>query len=144
MTLKRLAAAASTAVVLALSLSACGDDAGGAPDDAKAEDFCKAYNSESEVGEDASAEEQADEAHKQAEEMIEVGTPEDIDEDAREGFEFLVDAIADIDEDDVEKFSSAEGEDDFKDAIGASDDDYKKVTAFLEYATTTCQEVPAE
>jgi hypothetical protein len=140
MTIKRYAAASSAAVLLALSLTACGDDAGGAPSDASEKEFCEAYNQESDLGEDASAEEEVDEAHQMADKLKEVGTPEGISDDEREGFEILVDAVADINEDDIENFTNAESEDDFKDALGASDEDYDKVNAFLSYAQTTCAE----
>ncbi len=142
--IKRFAGAASAAVLLGFSLTACGGGASDAPDDASTEDFCKAYNQTSDLDADASAEDQADEAKEQAEEIIDVGTPEDISDEEREGFEIFVDAIKDLDADDVEKFTGAESEDDFKDALGASDDDYKKITAFLTYASTACAEAPAE
>lgn len=148
--IKRYAGAASAAVLLTLSLSACGDDEGGSseedvsvgdsPDDASAEDFCEAYNATSDLEADASAAEKADEAHEQANELLEVGTPEDIDDDSREGFEILVGAVAEISEEGVEEFENAETEEAFKEAIGASDADYEKVTAFLTYAQTTCSE----
>jgi len=142
--IKRYAAAASTAVLLGFSLIACGDSASDAPDDASKEAFCKAYNATNETDEDSSTEDQVEEAHDQADKLIEVGTPEDIDDDSREGFEILVDAVADIEEDDVDNITNAEGEDEFRDAIGASEDDFKKVVAFLTYAGTTCAEAPAE
>jgi hypothetical protein len=142
--IKRFAGAGSAAVLLALSLSACGDSASDAPDDASVEDFCKAYNATSSSDEDASDSDKVDEAHEQAEKLIEVGTPEDISDDAREGFEILVDAVADIEEDDVDNINNAESEDAFRDAIGASEDDFEKVVAFLTYAGETCAEAPAE
>ena len=142
--LKRYLGTGSAAVLLAFSLTACGGGASDAPDDASAEDFCKAYNQTSDLDADASAEDQADEAKEQAEEIIDVGTPEDISNDEREGFEIFVDAIKDLDADDVEKFTGAENEDDFKDALGASDDDYKKIAAFLAYASAACAEAPTE
>ena len=136
--IKRLAGTGGAAVLLALSLTACGGGASDAPDDASAKEFCEAYNASSDLGEDASAEDQVEEAKDQADKIIDVGTPKDISDDEREGFEIFVDAIKDLDEDDVKKFSDAGSEDDFKDALGASDDDFKKVTAFLTYAAETC------
>ncbi len=143
--IKRYVGAASAAVLLAFSLSACGDDsASDAPTDASADDFCEAYNATSDTDEDASDSDKVDEAHDQADKLIEVGTPEDIDDDAREGFEILVDAVADIEEDDVDNINNAESEEDFRDAIGASEDDFEKVIAFLTYASEACAEAPAE
>jgi len=142
--IKRYVGAASATVLLAFSLSACGDSASDAPSDASADDFCEAYNATSSTDEDASDSEKVDEAHDQADKLIEVGTPEDIDDDAREGFEILVDAVADIEEDDVDNINNAESEEDFRDAIGASEDDFEKVVAFLTYAGEACAEAPAE
>lgn len=143
--IKRYVGAASATVLLALSLSACGgDSASDAPDDASAKEFCEAYNATNSTDEDSSDSEKVDEAHDQAEKLIEVGTPEDIDDDSREGFEILVDAVAEIEEDDVDNINNAESEEDFRDAIGASEDDFKKVVAFLTYAAEACAEAPAE
>ena len=143
--IKRYVGAASATVLLAFSLSACGgDSASDAPDDASVDDFCEAYNATSSTDEDSSDSEKVDEAHDQAEKLIEVGTPDDIDGDAREGFEILVDAVADIDEGDVDNITNAESEDAFRDAIGASEDDFEKVIAFLTYAGETCAAAPAE
>ena len=142
--IKRLAGTAGAGVLLAFSLTACGGGASDAPDDASKEDFCDAYNSSSDLGEDASAEEQVEAAKDQADKIIDVGTPEDMSDDEREGFEIFTDAVKDINEDDIEKFTNAESEDDFQDALGASDDDFKKVTAFLTYAGTTCADAPTE
>lgn len=136
--IKRAAGAAGAAVLLALSLSACGDSASDAPDDASTDDFCGAYNATTSTEEDASDSDKVDEAHEQAEKLIEVGTPEDISDDAREGFEILVDAVADIGEDDVDNITNAESQDAFREAIGASEDDFEKVIAFLTYANETC------
>jgi hypothetical protein len=142
--IKRLAGTAGAGVLLAFSLTACGGGASDAPDDASKEDFCDAYNSSSDLGEDASAEEQVEAAKDQADKIIDVGTPEDMSDDEREGFEIFTDAIKDVDEDDIDKFTEAGSEDEFQDALGTSDDDFEKVTAFLTYTSTTCSEVSAE
>jgi hypothetical protein len=137
--IKRCAAAGTTAVLLALSLTACGgDDASDAPDDASVKDFCEAFNDEGDLDEDASAEEQVDAAKEQADKVIEVGTPEDMSDEEREGFEIFVDAIKDLDEDAVKDFEAAEDEGAYKDALGVDDDEFEKVTAFLTYASETC------
>ena len=44
----------------------------------------------------------------------------------------------------MENFTNAADEDAFKDALGASDDDYEKITAFLTYAASACSEAPTE
>jgi hypothetical protein len=137
--IKRCAAAGSTAVLLAFSLTACGgDDASDAPDDASVEDFCEAFNADDNVDEDASAEEQLDAAKEQADKVIEVGTPEDMSDDEREGFEIFVDAIKDLDEDAIKNFEEAEDEGAYQDALGVDDDEFEKVTAFLTYSSEAC------
>jgi predicted lipid-binding transport protein (Tim44 family) len=146
MTVTRYLGALGAAALLALSLSACGDDeeSTAAPDDASVEEFCDAYNTQSDLDEDASAEEQVDEAHDMADKLKDVGTPEDIDDDAREGFEILVNAVGDMDADDVESFTDASDAESFRKAIGASEEDLEKVTAFLTYVSTACSEAPSE
>ena len=143
--LKRYVGAGSAAVLLAFSLTACG----GAPTDASTEDFCEAYNSSAEIFADIDPEgdpsEQAGdatEAYKEyAEKLEEVGTPENISDDARDGFETLVDELGDLDEDDVEKFL----EDPSSEIAQVSEEDEKKVDEFTEYASEECgAEVPTE
>ncbi len=131
--IKRPAAAVGAAVLLAFSLSACG----GAPTDASKDDFCEAVNDQSAFEgvdiEDADA--YVDALKEQAESLEEVGTPDDISDDAREGFDVYIDAIGDIDADDIEN------PDDLEDAI--SKDDQDKVEKFFEYQAETCTpEIP--
>lgn len=141
MNVKRYAGASGTAVLLALSLSACGGDA---PTDASKEDFCDAYGSVfetfSDIDAEASESEQADalvDGFKDfADELEDVGTPDGIPDDARDGFEITIDLLGDLDKDDVEK-AIKEGNNEF---AKASDDDQKKVDAFDEYATDECGE----
>ena len=129
--IKRPAAAFGAAVLLAFSLSACG----GAPDDASKDDFCDAVNSDALTDVDISdSEAYLDALKKQADELEDVG-PEDISDDAREGFEVYIDAIKDVDADDLKN------PDDLEDAI--SEDDQDKVGKFFEYQATTCTpEIP--
>ncbi|WP_232678414.1 hypothetical protein [Nocardioides sp. R-C-SC26] len=116
--LKRRAAAVTAPFLLALTLTACGGAGADAPTDASVEDFCSTFTTATgaETPKDA------------ADELAEVGTPEDIDDEAREGFEIMVDAL-DGAEDDA-SFDAVEGE--------VSEDDTAKVTAFVTYAGTTC------
>ncbi len=135
---KRVVGAGSAAVLLAFSLTACG----GAPTDASKEDFCDAFNSSEEIFADidpeAEAKDQAGDvtdAYKEfADKLEEVGTPDGISDDAREGFEIFVEELGDLDEDDVEKFL----EDPEKDIAEVSKDDEKKVNEFTEYAGKEC------
>lgn len=136
--IKRPIAAAGAAVLLALSLSACG---GGAPTDASKEDFCDVTQNQ-EDGEkafEAISEEDWDKAadliKEQADKVEEVGTPDDISDDAREGFEIQLDAAKSLDGDDIEKAVKDE-EDPFESDL--SDDDKDKVEAYSEYESETC------
>ncbi|WP_109505281.1 hypothetical protein [Nocardioides speluncae] len=93
---------------------------GGAPTDASKEDFCKQYTK---IGEAQSA----DDANDWGKEMEDVGTPEGISDDARDGFEIIVDAAKDAEEKDGE--------------IKEPDidkDDEKKVAAFSKYVGEEC------
>ena len=129
--IKRPAAAAGAAVLLAFSLSACG----GAPTDASKDDFCETVNDTS-VFENTDTEDVGDlvdALKKQAENLEEVGTPDDISDDEREGFEIYVDAVNDLDADD---FDSPEDLDNVEDDY--SDEENDKVNAFFDYQAKTC------
>ncbi len=69
-----------------------------------------------------------------ADKLEEVGTPENISDDAREGFEVFVEELGDLDEDDVKEYL----EDPSKDIAEVSEDDEKKVDEFTEYAAKEC------
>ncbi len=134
--IKRPAAAVGAAVLLAFSLSACG----GAPTDADEKDFCEAYNSDAGFSaEEDDFEAQAEAANEYADELNEVGTPEDIPDDARKGFEVWVEVLGDVNADDLE-------DEDAQKAIEEKyEDDEDDVTAFFEYAGETCaSEVPED
>lgn len=134
--LRHLAAAAS--LVLVASLSACGGGEGGisgsgAPDNASTDDFCEAYNGLFKALMSSGADEStAIKALKQwASDMEEVGTPEDIPEDARRGFELLVETASNIDDDaTLEDLSNLDKDFD--------EDDQKYGEAFTTWATETC------
>jgi hypothetical protein len=136
--LKRPLAGAGAAVLLALSLTACG---GGAPADASVEDFCNAVqgdNDDEALGKavvDKDWDKVADLLKEQIDAVEEVGTPEDIPDDAREGFELQIDKAGDLSADDIEKAFE-----DQKDPFEAdlSDDETKKIEAYTEYQTETC------
>ncbi|UMG94356.1 hypothetical protein [Nocardioides sp. TF02-7] len=137
--IKRPFAAAGAAVLLALSLSACG----GAPTDASKSEFCEVINDDSALGdldfENPDEEAFVDAIKEQAEKIEEVGTPEDIPDDAREGFEIQLEAINDLDADDIDFESD---EDPLADQL--SDDEKDKVEAFTEYETETCADEGTE
>ncbi len=136
--IKRPLATAGAAVLLALSLTACG----GAPTDASEEDFCDAVGKTVEVigsvEGDEPTEEEWEKVQGAYEDLGDVGTPEDIGEDERNGFEVVVDAITGLDYDEAKK---SFGEEDGSDEIpGVSKDDEKDADRFFEYVGTTCQD----
>lgn len=139
----RLAALAVPAVLL-LSLTACGgDDADDAPESASKEEFCEAYNAEpadDDFDPEASPEDQAkaiiDALKEATDKLADVGTPEDIPDDAREGFEVVINAVDGLDEEEVAKAIEEEDEEYFDSIV--SGDDKEKGDAFEEWATGYC------
>ena len=139
--MRRLGAAAGL-VIAATTLTACGGGAGSdAPEDASTDDFCNAIDPTRAMG-DLDMEEMAklseDEQKEKAKEILQewaegladVGTPENIPDDARQGYEEAVDQIDEIDwdasMDEVEKQL-----DDLESDSGDSD-------AFEEYVKDEC------
>lgn len=122
------------ALVAGVTLSACG--ASGAPTDASAKEFCTTYDSMfddldvTDLEDLPDEEEMAESLHAWADRMQEVGTPEDISDEAREGFELQVEQAGEIDADDL-KSDSSELED-------LDEDEKKGIQAFNTYATETC------
>lgn len=107
-------------------LVGCGG--GDAPTDASKADFCETY-----VDTDALTEEDATGADVRdwADNLEETGTPEDISDDARKGFEVFLEAAKDIDED-------AKADDIEEPDVSAEEE--KQLEAFGEYVGTTCTE----
>lgn len=134
MRIQRSLATGATVLIAALTLAACGDDGGNgeaaAPTDAAKSDFCSAFMDSSAI---AGAENDADrlEAAKEGIDNLEqVGTPQDVSDEQREGFEIY-----------VEEIQSA---DDVSDLEKVSDEDAAKVGAFTEYTATTCADQLAD
>jgi hypothetical protein len=142
--MKRPLATAGATVLLALSLTACG---GGAPSDASVEDFCDTAadtlsNEFLTAYQEKDYDKIADLLKKTAERAADVGTPDDIPDDAREGFELQLEAYEELDAGDVEKgFEAETGKEPF--AGEFSDDELKKVQAFSTYQAETCSDVSA-
>lgn len=121
--LRPLAGLAGLALVLG-GATACGsDEPSAAPDDASQEDFCQVYSEiEADEGDDL------DSAKEAVEQLVEVGTPDDIPDDARAGFETLGELVQEAgDEADLETL----GEDLGQEAQG-------NFLAFIGYVTETC------
>lgn len=133
----RKIAGLSAALALAVSLTACGGDGSGAPTDASEDEFCGVYEDafkdimEQGMDPEASDTEMVGVMKDLAKKMEDVGTPEGIPDDAREGFEISIEAINDLPDDatqeDIDKL-----EDDY------SAEDEEKVQAYNDYMTETC------
>jgi hypothetical protein len=142
-TARRLSAIAAP-LLLAASLTACGgDDGSGAPEDASKEDFCKVYNDDGDldsIDPKASPKEQAkkvvDALKEATDKLADTGTPKDIPDDARDGFEVFVDTIGNLDEDKVAKAIENKDTKFLEDAVDK--DDEKKVDAFTKWAGDYC------
>ena len=138
--MRRTAAAASLALVA--SLTACGGDSGGgsgssAPDNASLDDFCQAFNglfdtvmAQATSG-DADASAMITALKKWAADMEDVGTPSDMPDDARHGFELFVDQAKKLDENATLQDLENLGED-------LSSDDQADGEAFSEWTTKNC------
>lgn len=103
----------------AVMLAACGSP----PDDASEADFCEAY-------EEVFAESGLDfaEGKKVFEDLVDVGTPDGIPDEAREGFEILVDIVDEASDED-------EGLNALEDLDAEAEE---KLGAFVIYATELC------
>lgn len=120
---------ATSAILSMLGLAACGGGSTDvdAPTDASVEDFCGAYVSlftegdvEAIKGEDITS---------WGEELEQVGTPEELSEDERAGFEILVSFAGDVDAD--ADLADIEDPD-------VSDDEQEQLDAFISYTATAC------
>ncbi|NHC23509.1 hypothetical protein G6553_10045 [Nocardioides sp. IC4_145] len=122
----RRAVATTSLLLIAPFAAACGggddDEASAAPQDASSEDFCDAYTSifdsllaaPSDSSQDQQEEAAVDALKDWSERMREVGTPEDLPEDARKGFELVLDEASDID--DVSDLQDLEDSQDYSEA----------------------------
>ncbi len=113
--MKRLALVGASLVLVGGMTAACGSS----PEDADKDDFCSAM-------EKFLASEDEDSFKDNKDELKDVGTPKDIDGDARDGFEFMVDIDWDDRNDEPD------------------DDDVDNVTAFMTKYTELCMGAPTE
>lgn len=125
-------------VLLAGGLAGCGGgSASSAPDDASKADFCEAYVSQiaalMELDPDADAGDSVQQMQDWAEEMAEVGTPEGMSEDARRGFEAMLEEVESIDPDASQEELDAMGDELGKEA-------QQDVEAFGTYTMQACPE----
>lgn len=125
---------AASLVLVAGTTAGCG---GGPPTDASKEDFCQVfedfYETASGFDEESSDEDLVKALKKVGEQLEEVGTPEDIPEDARRGFETTIEMINEV-EDDATEEELEKIEDQLSDA------EQKDSDAFDDYLAKTCDE----
>lgn len=124
-------------VLVAGTLVGCGGaDGGSAPDSASEEDFCAAFVkiSEETSADSSDTEAQIEQAKEAAEELADVGTPEGIPEDARKGFELIIDLINEVESDASEEDLTGIFEE-------LSEDEQKSFTSLFTYVSETCPEL---
>jgi hypothetical protein len=128
---------AATLVLVGGSAVACSGgagDGGGAPTDASQDDYCAAYQSlfsDMSTMTDATDRQIIAQIKDWAATMEETGTPEDMPDDARAGFETTVSLIGDLDDD-------ARPEDFEKIDADLTEEQTAQVDEFDTYTTETC------
>jgi hypothetical protein len=129
----------TAALLLAVSLAACDGDDPGPSAAASLDDFCDAYfglfaGGMDQVDPSAPAAEQdaamVEALRTWAKELEKVGTPDGMPEQARDGFDLIVRAAADLEPGDVDNLALL-GEDFTEDEMAATE-------AFEDYATQHC------
>lgn len=134
------ALAGTTALLLVVSLAACAGDETGPPEDASLDDFCDVYFGLFAGGMDAvdpsapAAEQDAamvEALRTWAKELEKVGTPGDLSGRARDGFERIVRAAAELEPGDIDNLALL-GEDFTEDEMAATE-------AFEDFATQHCE-----
>jgi hypothetical protein len=126
--------AASLVLVGASAVACSGGGSTGAPTDASEKDYCASYQSlftDMSTMTDATDAEIITQIKKWATTMEETGTPEDMPEDARAGFETTLSLIGDLDDD-------AKSEDFEKIDEDLTEAETAEVDEFDTYTTDTC------
>ncbi|MDT9593203.1 hypothetical protein RDV89_08995 [Nocardioides zeae] len=124
--MKRVMSLAALALAGA-TLTACGSSA---PTDASKDDFCEAFTEAATDWYPESEDEEIDTTGA-IETLEETGTPEDIGEDARNGFEVYIDALDEINGNSIADY-------DGEDPVEVSEDDEADFDALSEYVTQEC------
>jgi hypothetical protein len=131
----------SVVLLVGAVTTACGGGGGGAPADASKDDFCAAQASLFEsfdidlTDPEAAVPDEKDMAealHDWADELEKVGTPEDISDDARKGFEETIKQAGDISEADLKSPDLDALQEEM------SEDAKANAEAFNTYVTDTC------
>lgn len=125
--LRPLAGVAGLALVLGGAVACGSDEPSAAPEDASQEDFCQVY-ADIESGSASGGGDDLDSVKEAVDRLVEVGTPDDIPDEARAGFETLGELVREADDEtDLETL----GEDLGPEVQGS-------FVAFLGYVTETC------
>jgi hypothetical protein len=126
----KTASIAASLLLVGFGASACGGGADSAPKDASVEEFCTALEG---FGDTTDTTKVTDVADK----LKDVGTPAGIPDEARKGFEFIIDNASKID-DLGDKISDQQA---FEDAFSA--DAATQLLALFTYYGTTCSNLPS-
>ena len=121
----RVALIGAGVTLVAGMLTGCGGGSDDAPDSASKKDFCDAFEAVGKAGDDF------DQGKEKLQDLKDTGTPEDIPDDAKEGFDILMDVVDDADSSD----------DAGKALEGLSSGDQKKVEAFTTYTIKKCTDL---
>jgi hypothetical protein len=120
-------------VLVAGTTVGCGDD--GPPTDASKDDFCGVFDDMlTELGAldaDAKPAEAVKALKKAGDDLADVGTPEDMPEAARDGYELILDEIEKLDDDASQEDVSKLGED-------LGDSEQKSMDAYEKYLNDNC------
>jgi len=125
--------------LVAASLVLIAGTATGCSSSASKEDFCDGYDNfiKALVDIDAESDDYGKKLKEAASEFEDVGTPDDISDDAKEGLEIVLDAIQDLDDDaSAEDISNLDAD--------LSEDERKKADAFEEYLAKTCPDAGSD
>jgi len=118
----RIALLAAGALLVGTTATACG----GPPEAASTTDFCKALQAAPTADKPSQ-----DDIDEWADQLKDTGTPDDISDGARNGFEVLVGVLDDVDVNDIDEDTA------FEDVVEDTDD-RKDVEKFFLYAAKKC------
>ncbi|MDO9495494.1 MAG: hypothetical protein Q7J48_07315 [Nocardioides sp.] len=141
----KIALLAASLVLLGGTMTACGDDSddggGGSDDTVSTAEFCDAITDVQEAYSKVDPENLAEEDVRGVKDAVaalaDLGLPEDVSDEAREGFDLVADAIADLPDDASIEDLSIAGEE-------FSEEDDAKSEAFDDYVEETCVESGSE
>ncbi|MDP2772686.1 MAG: hypothetical protein Q8O61_03940 [Nocardioides sp.] len=143
----KIALLTASLVLLGGTLTACGDDSdgggadGGSDDTVSTAEFCGAITDVQEAYAQVDPENLAEEDVRGVKDAVadlaDLGLPEDVTDEEREGFELIADAIADLPDDATIEDLSIAGE-------NFSDEDEAKSDAFDDFVEETCVESGSE